>query len=78
MCAPVNEEWRQVVTECRGRVVDGKLGEREVDVLVVLAAIGVARNVSLMTPLARSTLALVFLWFAEPTMRHEPMLLAKA
>ena len=32
----------------------------------------------LMTPLARSTLALVSLWYAEPTMRHEPMLLTKA
>jgi hypothetical protein len=31
-----------------------------------------------MTPLVRSTLALVFLWYAEPTMRHEPMLLTKA
>ncbi len=31
-----------------------------------------------MTPLARSSLALVFLWYAEPTMRHEPMPLAKA
>ena len=29
-------------------------------------------------PLARSTLALVLLRYAEPTMRHEPMLLAKA
>ena len=41
MCSPVNEEWRQVVTECRGRVVDGELGEREVAVPVVLAPIGV-------------------------------------
>ena len=37
-----------------------------------------ARSVSPMTPLARSTLALVFLWYAEPMMRHEPMPLAKA
>jgi hypothetical protein len=37
-----------------------------------------ARNVSLITPLARSTLALVFLWYAKPTIRHEPMPLAKA
>ena len=37
-----------------------------------------ARSVSLMTPFARSTLALVFLWYAEPTMRHEPMHLTKA
>ena len=37
-----------------------------------------ARSVSPMTPLARSTLALVFLWYAEPTMRHEPMPLTKA
>jgi hypothetical protein len=38
------------------------------------------RSVSLMTPLVRSTLALVFLWslYAEPTMRREPMLLTKA
>jgi hypothetical protein len=36
-----------------------------------------ARSASLITPLARSTLALVFLWYAEPTMRHEPMPLAK-
>jgi hypothetical protein len=35
-------------------------------------------NVLLTTPLARSTLALVFLWYAEPTMRHEPQPLAKA
>ena len=33
---------------------------------------------SLMTPLARSSLVLVFLWCAEPTTRHEPMLLTKA
>ena len=33
---------------------------------------------SLKTPLVRSTSALVFLWYAEPTMRHEPMLLTKA
>jgi hypothetical protein len=34
-----------------------------------------------MTPFARSTLALVFLWYAEPgepMMRQEPMLLTKA
>jgi hypothetical protein len=37
-----------------------------------------ARSVSPMAPLARSTLALVFLWYAEPTMRLEPMPLAKA
>ena len=29
-----------------------------------------------MAPLARSTLVLVFLWWAGPTTRHEPMLLA--
>ena len=37
-----------------------------------------ARSVSPITQLARSTLALVFLWYAEPTMRHEPMPLTKA
>ncbi len=37
-----------------------------------------ARSVSPMTLLARSTLALVFLWYAEPTMRLEPKPLAKA
>ena len=31
-----------------------------------------------MTPFARSTLALVFLWYAEPTMRLEPILLTNA
>ncbi len=37
-----------------------------------------ARSVSPMAQVARSTLALAFLRYAEPTMRHEPMPLAKA
>jgi hypothetical protein len=43
-----------------------------------LRQLATARNVSLRMPFARSTFALVFLWYAEPTMKHEPMPLAKA
>jgi hypothetical protein len=43
-----------------------------------LCPLAKARSVSPMTLLARSTLALVFLWYAEATMRHEPMLWTKA
>ena len=48
---------------------------------VFLAVVGVgAKHVrrAQMTPLARSTLALVLLWYAEPTRRHEPIFLRKA
>ncbi len=37
-----------------------------------------ALSVSPTTQLARSSLVLEFLWYAEPTMRLEPMLLTKA
>ena len=36
-----------------------------------LRPLAYARSVSPMTPLARSTLAFVFFWYAEPTMRLE-------
>ena len=62
MGAAVNEERCQVVTERGGGVVDGELGQREMTVPVVLSAVGVGAQRWLMTPLARSTLALVFLW----------------
>ena len=41
MCSAVDEKRRQVVTERRGGIVDGKHGERQVTVPVVLAAVGV-------------------------------------
>ena len=41
MCAAVDEERRQVVAERRGGIVDGKFGEREMTVPVLLAAVGV-------------------------------------
>ena len=41
MGAAVNEERCQVVTERRRGVVDGELGQREMPVPVVLAAVGV-------------------------------------
>ena len=79
VCAAVDEERRQVVAERRGGTVDCKFGEREMTVPVVLAAVGVgAISVSLMAPPARSAFASVFLRWAEPTRRHEPMLLTKA
>ena len=62
MCAAVDEDGRQVAAERRGGVVDGELGQREMSVPVVLSAVGVGAQRWLMTPLARSTLALVFLW----------------
>ena len=60
--AAVDQGGRQVVAERGGSNVDGELGEREVTVPAVLAAVGVGDTVSLMTPLAPSTLVLVFLW----------------
>ena len=82
MRAAVDEEGHQAVAEGGRRVVDDELGGQEVDVPVVLASVGVGAqriaDAADVTPLARSTLALVFLWYAEPTMRHEPMLLTKA
>ena len=41
MCAASDEERRQVVAEHRGGSVDGKFGQREMAVPVVLAAVGV-------------------------------------
>ena len=41
MRAAIDEEGRQVVTERGGSVVDGGLGEREMTVRVVHAAVGV-------------------------------------
>ena len=41
MRAAVDEEGREAVAESRGSVVDGKLGKHEMQIPVVLAAVGV-------------------------------------
>ena len=41
MRAAVDEEGRKAVAESRGGVVDGKLGKHEMQIPVVLAAVGV-------------------------------------
>ena len=79
MRAAIDREGRHVRLPAeRGCcVVDRELCEGQLLVPVILAAVCIG-SVSLMTPLARSTLALVFLWYAEPTMRLEPVLFTKA
>ncbi len=78
MRAAVDEKGRQAVAKRRRPVVDGEHGERQVAVLVVLATVGEGAQCVTDDALARSTLAVVFLWYAEPTMRHEPQPLAEA
>ncbi len=68
MRAAVDEEGCQVdVAMLMANTVSGRWPSQ-----LSLQPLAMAHNVSQTTPLARSTLALVFLWYAEPTMRHEP------
>ena len=57
MRAAVDEEGSEAVSEHRVRIVDGKLGEGQllVSVVLVSVSVGAQRSVPLMTPLARST-----------------------
>ncbi len=73
MCSAVDEKGRRAVAKVGRRVVDGELGRKDekMGVPVVLAAVGegsqrdaddaVGPSVTLMTPLACSTLVLVLL-----------------
>jgi hypothetical protein len=76
----IDEEWRQraVPPSVDAALLTANTAVGRWSFQQSLRPLAKARNVSLITPLARSTLALVFLWYAEPTMRHEPMPLAKA
>ena len=80
MQAVINENGCHVRLPAGRRccVVDRELCERQLPLPVVLAAVGIPRSVSPITPLARSTFVLVFLLFAEQTMRLEPMLFTKS
>jgi hypothetical protein len=75
VCAGVDEEGCRAVAEGGRRVVESVMansaGGRWAS-QSSLRPLAKARSASLMTPLACSTLALVFLWYAEQTTRHEP------
>ena len=62
MLTAIDEEGRQVVADRGGSIVDGELGELEMTVPVGSAPVGIGA-LSLVPSLARSTLALVFLWY---------------
>jgi hypothetical protein len=72
MRAAGDEEVREPVAQSRGRAVDGEHREGQLPVQAVLAPACVGTQRVAETPLARSTLALVFLWYTEPTMRRLP------
>ena len=62
MRAAIDEEGRELPPQCGGRVIDRKHRQRQLPVPVIVPTIGEGAQRIAMTALARSTLALVFLW----------------
>jgi hypothetical protein len=73
MRSAVDEQGCQAVTKHRVSVVDSELGEGQLPVPIIFSTVGEGAE-----SIADDTIGSLYVWYAEPTMRHELMPLANA